>query len=35
MAEKRECAGDAIVSPAAILPRQADDEFSDLTPYGR
>ena len=35
MAENRECAGDAIVSPAAILPRQADDEFSDLTPYGR
>jgi hypothetical protein len=30
-----ECTGDAIVSPAAILASQADDEFSELTSDGR
>src|SRR3954470_4081618 len=35
MAENRECAGDAIVSPAAILTRQADDQFREFTSEGR
>ena len=35
MTEYLECTGDAIVSPAAILTSQADDEFSDLTSDGR
>ena len=35
MTEKLECTGDAIVSPAAILASQADDEFGELTSDGR
>src|SRR5947209_18730261 len=35
MAENLECAGDAIISPAAILTRQADDQFRDLTSEAR
>ena len=30
-----QCAGDAIVSPPAILTSHADDEFSGLTSNGR
>ena len=35
MAQIVQCTGDAIVSPAAILKSQADDEFRDLTSGGR
>ena len=35
MAQIVQCTGDAIVSPAAILKSQADDEFRDLTSDGR
>jgi hypothetical protein len=35
MAENLECSGDAIISPAAILTRQADDQFCELTSEAR
>jgi hypothetical protein len=35
MAENLGCTGDAIVSPAAILTSDADDELADLMSDGR
>ena len=35
MTENLECAGDAIISPAAILTGQAHDQFRDVPTEGR